>query len=327
MPDDQPIRIGRGEFTYDWQSDWLSLPEVPMTRKRGQTHGIGVLSSGGVVLFAQTAPQSISVFTPGGELRRRFGDYPGAHGLSIAREGDREVLWVTDIGRCTVQKVSLEGEVLLELPAPPLAPDKPAPAQQKYMPTWASAGPDGDVWVADGYGTHFVYRFAPDGTYRGRIGGEEGAGRFNEPHSVRFSPEGEGGEGGEMWITDRSNLRVCVYDAEGRYLRHSDTACHSPADFAFRGGRTYVAEIAGGVKVLDADLNVLASLGDNPDVTPHQTPGNWWPADTPPGWPNDRSTLRPGVFHTPHGIAVTPRGDVLVAEWVVGGRVVRLRAV
>ena len=317
------MTIGDGDFRYDFHDFYLDpLPDAPHPGGgSGRTHGVAVLDGGDLLLFRQGSP-AVLRYSPQGELKASFGDFAGAHGLEVVKEDGREVLWVTDEVSCKVQKLSLDGEVLMDLPSPPSDETigGEEPARQRYVPTWATVAPSGDVFVGDGYGSHFVFRFGPDGTYKGKLTGEEGAGRFNEPHSVRFSPDGE------LFITDRSTRRVTVYDADGRYLRHSDTACHSPADFAFGGGHVYVAEILGEVKVLDAELNVLAALGTNQGrhfPSPDE-PAGWYPGPDG-GYPDvPRDTLEVGQFHTPHGIAVAPNGDIYVGEWYEGGRVIKL---
>ena len=312
--------VGTGEFRYDFVDDWVKI------RTGGPTHGVAVLPDGRVAVFHQNAPgdPAVLLLDPDGRRVGGFGDYSGAHGMSWV-DGADGGLWVTDQDSADVHKLSPDGEVLMHLDPPPARDlDGGGSGRDKFVPTWADVGPDGDVWVADGYGTWRVFRYAGDGTYKGYLDGTEGAGRFREPHGIAVSPEGE------LWVGDRSNLRVCVYDAAtGEIVRHSDAACHSPAAFAFHGGNAYVAEIAGAVKVLDRDLEVLADIAPSPLVTPNK-PGDghgWYPVEgnRPEGYPNvPRDTIPPDRFHTPHGIAVDAAGNVYVAEWYRGGRVVKL---
>ncbi len=314
------MQIEDNGFSYTWHEQWATLPES--SRSNGTTHGAGVLKDGRVVIFNQANP-AVLIYDADANLLDSFGDYPGAHGLIVREVDGEERLLITDQDSCQAQVLSLDGDVILDLPAPPadaIANDG-GEGRQNYIPTWLDRGPDGDYWIADGYGSWQVFRYDANGKYKAKIDGTEGAGRFNEPHGLAFSPDGE------LWITDRSNLRVCVYDSDGKYKRHSDAACHSPAAFAFSDGNAYVAEIAGGVKILDRDLNVLARLGDNPAITPNTAPGTWVPTEDhrQPGWPNvDPALLKEGHFHTPHGIAVGPDGSVYVVEWYRGGRVIKL---
>jgi len=184
--------------------------------------------------------------------------------------------------------------------------------------------------VGDGYGGSALYRYDADGKYLGRWTGEESdeAGRFDSPHGVAFSPDSE------LYVTDRANHRICVYGADGKLLRHSDSACHSPCSFAFYDDKVAVAELYGSVKVLDHELNVLAELGAHPNLVPKsgwEKKPKWdWPKWAEQvSWPEvDRAEhIKPGVFSSPHGIAATPNGDLYVVEWITGGRITKLEKI
>lgn len=311
------MRIGSGGFTYEWIDDWARITDTPTGRANGRTHGVAVSSSGDVLVFHQADP-AVLVFDRQGQLKRSFGSgFTGAHGMTLVREGGREFLWVTDQDSRTVAKLTLDGQVVQTIDAPP--------TEGKYVPTWAAVNPsNGDVWVADGYGSSHVHRYDRAGNYLATLDGTEGAGKFNCPHGIAFSPDGE------LWIADRANRRIAIYDGNGKYVRHRDVACHSPCGFDFLGDLVVVAELFGSVKVLDAKtLDVKADLGVG-EVGP--APGSdspWWPPRAPEGWPNLRGTphVKPGAFNSPHGACFAPNGDIYAVEWITGGRITKLRKV
>jgi hypothetical protein len=85
-----------------------------------------------------------------------------------------------------------------------------------------------------------------------------------------------------------------------------------------RRDHLYVADLMGRVTVLDADDQLVEHLGADDHVTERT------------GWPNaiaDGRMVRPpladGRFNSPHGITVVG-DDVIVTEWLLGGRWVRL---
>ena len=310
MTTDAPILEAAGH-RYRWHDDFVLLPLS--SRSNGRTHAAAELSDGRVVVFHQSNP-AVLVCNADGEVLNAWGDYVGAHGMTLLEHPDGphpQTLLLTDQGTGAVHECTPDGELLREVPPPP-ANRVPGGA---YMPTWAAVGPDGSTWVADGYGSSLVFRFDAGGTLVEALDGTEGAGRFDCPHGIAFDPEGR------LWIADRGNRRITLYDAEGRHLSHSDAACHSPCMFIFDGGRVYVPELHTGVKVLTPGLEVLGDLGVDRVIAEAKTHG------TPPPthWPNQpRSELAPGRFHTPHGLCVCGDGSLIVCEWIVGGRVTKL---
>lgn len=299
---------------YIWDDQWVKIPVSESARVNGRTHGVGVTRTGEVIVFHQ-AVDGLLIFDGNGNLRSASGGtrWLGAHGLTLACENGMEYLWLVDQASAEVVKVTLDGKTVQTLPKAP----HPAYSQGAiYVPTWAVCNPQGgDIWVADGYGSSLVHRFSANGDYRGSLDGTEGAGRFKTPHGiqVRVTPSGT-----ELWIADRGNRRVAVYDGEGRFLRQTGVA-HSPCAFDFREGMVLVPELYTGVKLLDADtLELIGEIGANNLISS---------GPRPEGWPNLAGTenVKPGLFNSPHGACFTPEGDIIVVEWIIGGRITRLR--
>src|SRR5437868_359136 len=97
----------------------------------------------------------------------------------------------------------------------------------------AAVAESGDVWVADGYGRHLVRRFDARGRHVQTLTGEEGVGRFDCPHGVAL--DRRRGEP-ELYVSDRANARIQVYDVEGRFRRVvSEGVVVTPTDLAFVG--------------------------------------------------------------------------------------------
>lgn len=315
------MQLGTAPHQYTWIEDWAQIPDTPAGRRSGRTHGIEVLPDGRVAVFCQAVP-AVLFYDADGHYLDGWGDrFIGAHGMILTTHDGEPAFWLVDELSCEVVKTTLDGETLLRLDPPP-ADQRP---DGKYVPTWADQNPaNGEIWVGDGYGGNALYRYAPDGTYQNKLN-ELGGMPLNSPHGLRFAPDGR------LWLTDRAHHRVLVLDGDANVLDQSTTACHSPCSFAFLNDHAYVAELFGGVKVLDPQLNVVADLGQNPWLAP---PDDWrsrpewaWPhAATEQGYPNIAGTdhLQPGRFNAPHGIAVAPSGDLYITEWIIGGRIIKL---
>jgi sugar lactone lactonase YvrE len=102
---------------------------------------------------------------------------------------------------------------------------------QLNQPNDVITAPDGSIFVSDGHNgqgmttnqaieagraagqTARVIKFAPDGTKLmewGRIGLEHG--EFRTPHALAFDSQGR------LWVADRGNHRIEIFDQDGNYL-------------------------------------------------------------------------------------------------------------
>ena len=117
-----------------------------------------------------------------------------------------------------------------------------------------------------------------------------------------------------MYIADRGNRRIQVYDLEGNFKRACGSEfLTSPSAFAAAGDLLIVAELRARLALLNLADNLIGYLGDNTSVAEVE------------GWPNVPSHLvEPGKFNSPHGIATDERGNIYVAEWLIGGRFTKL---
>jgi hypothetical protein len=107
-----------------------------------------------------------------GKLLHKWGkEYPGAHGLSLVKEGEREVLYFTDLVLNKVFKATTTGEILDEWGFPE-ASGKYKEAKQ-YKPSWTLHHPEGGFYVLDGYGLDYISHYDAKGKYEGIIGGKE----------------------------------------------------------------------------------------------------------------------------------------------------------
>ncbi len=311
--------IKSGLNTYKWIDDWAKIPDTPGGRENGRTHSVVASRTGNIIICHQASP-FILVYDNDGTLLSSWGHFPGVHGMTLVEENDMEYLWLTDEVSSRVVKMSLDGVEIMSLSQP----DHPAYVNgQRYVPTWEAQNPEtGEVWVADGYGASLVHSFSPAGKYQRSIDGTEGAGRFSQPHGINFRRDTHGPE---LFITDRMNRRIVVYDGSGNFRRASMSA-HSPCCFDFLGDRIVIPELFTGVKILDYNsLELVDEIGasDRVGIAPN---GAWWPPVAPEAWPNLAGTehIRPGFFSSPHGACFAPNGDIYAVEWIVGGRITKL---
>ncbi|PKB58913.1 MAG: hypothetical protein BZY83_04625 [SAR202 cluster bacterium Casp-Chloro-G2] len=313
------------------------MPDSATKREGWAHHGVAVTGSGQIITY-HPGDQTMLVLDQDGSFVRSWQvDLADAHGITLVNEGGQEMLWIADNGRKRqpgigydypaggargqVLKMDLEGNVLASL----TRPDLDVYREGMYSPTWVAVneerhGGNGDVWVADGYGQSYVHRYDKAGNHIASITGEEGeAGRFNCPHAIFIDRRGPGPE---LYVADRANGRVQVYDLEGRYLRtFGGDFLTTPSGFAVHRGTLVIAELRARLTLCDEEDEFLCYLGANEQVCEVE------------GWPNNKdvsgkviatSLLETGKFNSPHGLAADPQGNLYVAEWLIGGRFVRL---
>jgi DNA-binding beta-propeller fold protein YncE len=309
----QVSTLTAGPLSYTWIDNWARLPDTPIHRENGRTHGVAVTAAGDVVVFCQASP-AVLIFDSSGQLKRSWGErFLGAHGLTLTHENGADFLWLTDQGTAEVVKTDLNGKTVLTL----RRPDLPIYHEGGYSPTWVAVneerfGGNGDIWVTDGYGKNHIHRFDKSGRYIASINGEEGqAGAFKCPHGIDFDYR-RGAP--ELYIADRSNRRIQVYDAEGKFKRtFGQDILTSPCGFATSGQYLLIPELRARLAILDGDDRLVGYLGSNEAVCDM------------PGWPNHRKELiQPGKFNSPHGMTADPKGNLYVVEWIIGGRITKL---
>ena len=310
-------RTGEGSWTYAWQPGWMNLPDGVET---GNTHGCVVLDSAGRVYLNTDSARAVMVFASDGTFLRAFGEdlASGLHGMEITGEGAEERLWLTHTGRHEVLQATLEGEILWRLPWPEESGLYGSAGE--YKPTSVAVAPDGRFWVADGYGQSYSHRYDKAGNHLNSINGEEGqGGAFDNCHGIYVDRRRSEHE---LYIALRRNQHIQVYDLEGGYKRaFGSEFLSSPSGFVTHGDLMVVAELRARLAVLDKDDKLLCYLGENEEVCSVE------------GWPNNRndngeliptSLLQTGKFNSPHGMAVDAQGNLYVAEWLIGGRFIKL---
>ena len=154
------------------------------------------------------------------------------HGIHVDKQGN---VWIADFAGNKagdrghqVHKFSPKGEKLLSLGIA----GKPGSADGQFnQPNDVVVGPDGSIYVSDGHdaqgfttaqqvaegikrgATSRIQKFSPDGKFIkswGGIGVKHG--EFRTPHALMFDARGR------LWVADRGNHRLEIFDADGKYL-------------------------------------------------------------------------------------------------------------
>ena len=214
-------------------------PTLPLTEQHLALHAdlpgwaTGAVSGvaagkGGLLYVIQrgTDADPILVLNQHGKLIRSWGkgDFTLPHSLRIDQHGD---IWAIDAGSSKIIKYSPAGRKLLTINVEPV-PDTNSPFRGV---TDVAFAPNGIAFITDGYGNSRVLQYTAEGT-RLKEWGEPGAGpgQFHLPHAIQINTAGV------IYVADRENGRIELFDLAGRYLR----------DFT-DVGRCYALRLEGGV--------------------------------------------------------------------------------
>ena len=238
-------------------------------------------------------PKPLMEFDEHGAFVRAFGDglFTRAHGLRIDRDGS---LWATDVGGHVVYKLSPQGQMLLTLGTKGQAGawDESAGSRLLNQPNDVAIAANGDVFVAQGHtpgpmGDPRVLKFDKTGRFIKSWGGKgKEPGKFEVAHGIGIDA------GSLLWVADRENQRIQVFDQNGTFVREMKYA-GLPCSFAIGKDAVFMANgFAGQLVKMDLQGNVQAVTGK---------PGTGL-----------------GEFGEAHFIAVSPKGEIFVADSVNG---------
>lgn len=175
--------LGHGDFRYRVEKGWGDLD--PKKHPVKNCHEMVMDKKGRLLMLTDHPQNNMIIYDTSGKLLGYWTlSFPGAHGLSIHDEGDAEYLYITDPGLGRVVKCSLDGKILLELehPAKLGAFDETS----AYRPTETAIGPNGDIYVADGYGSQFILQYDAKGQFIRKFGGDSflQPNKFKQAHGV-----------------------------------------------------------------------------------------------------------------------------------------------
>lgn len=286
------IVLGDGDYCYEEVFDW---PIIPEGLDLGEVVDIAVDSQDNVYLFSRN-DYPVMVFDPDGALIQRWGEgfFMRPHGITIDSDGILNC--VDDVGHW-IGRFTQQGELIESIGTRGKGADYQSGAPFNLPTKVAFDQKTGAIYIADGYGNARIHKFSPEGTHLfswGEYGSDPG--QFNLPHSVCTDGEGR------VYVADRENHRVQVFDDQGNYLEQWNNL-HRPCGLHIAGANVYIGQlfcqypfnadypnIGACVSVHDLTGKRLARLGDT------------------------HFGEKPGQFIAPHGIGVDSAGNIYVGE-------------
>ena len=151
--------------------------------------------------------------------------YAWSFGHAVRIDKDDNI-WAIDKGSDMVIRFNPEGRVTMvfgrkqeasdETTGPLKHPVPPLPAEDGRFRqvTDVAFGPEGDIFISDGYINSRIAKADKDGNWI-KSWGNRGTnpGEFNTPHNIAADAKGN------VYVADRGNRRIQVFDSEGKFLR------------------------------------------------------------------------------------------------------------
>jgi hypothetical protein len=154
-----------------------------------------------------------------------------AHGMAVDRDDN---VWIVDTNGATVMKLSPEGKLLLTIGERGKRGDwdEARGLRRLWQPVMIAFAPNGDIYIAQGHanespndagsddrenniGAARVLHLDRTGTFINQwYGNSVGQGKFDSVHGLAIDPTN-----GDVWIGDREQYRIVVYNSAGQFLR------------------------------------------------------------------------------------------------------------
>ena len=215
-----------------------NLLKLPDDMHLGEASGVAVNSKGHIFVysrggsshgpaFGNTASQVLE-FDANGKFVREIGKnlyaWSFAHTVRIDKDDN---IWATDKGSDMIVKFNPQGRVMMVFGRKPEASDTEAKPHERNLepplphqdgrfrqPTDVAWGPDGTIYISDGYVNSRVAKISKDGDWIKSWGKRgKGQGEFNSLHSIAADAKGN------IYVGDRNNRRIQVFDGDGNFQR------------------------------------------------------------------------------------------------------------
>lgn len=232
------------EISYDSVPDFLKLPSDLYL---GEVAGVAVNSKGHVFVFSRgsttgpaygAAAAQLLEFDRNGRYLREIGKnlYAWSYAHAVRVDG-ADNIWAVDKGSDMIIKFNPLGRVAMvfgrkkeasdenDSPWTHMNPPRPAIDGEFRQPTDVTWDTAGDIFISDGYVNSRVAKYDKNGDWVKEWGKPgKNSGEFNTPHSIAAD------EKGNIYVADRGNARIQVFNPDGTFLREIRIDVPPPAD-------------------------------------------------------------------------------------------------
>ena len=266
---------------------------------------------GRILLLTNDTRNNVLIYDKNGKILEAWGtEYPGAHGLTLFDENGSDVLFICDNNRHQVIKTDIRGKVLMTLDYP--KETGVYAKAEEYVPTETAIAPNGDIYVADGYGKDLVIQYDAQGRYIRHFGGRgPEAKHLQNAHGVCVDLRDAARP--SLIVTSREQHAFKRYTLEGQYLETIALPGAWVCRPVIKGDYLYAAVLqsnsrpwaqSGFVTILDKQNKAVSNL-----------------AGSEPTYKNgalEESYQTIKIFQYPHDVCIDDEENLYVAQWNSG---------
>ncbi len=303
------VVIGHNSHRYKVDMAWGNLDPSKVPVK--DCHEMVQDSKGRIVMLTNHTKNNVIIYDKSGKLLETWGTaYPGGHGLTLVKENGTDFLLITDYERHQVIKTTLDGQVVFEIDYP--AETGKYASKEEFKPTETTVLPNGDFYVADGYGNQFIMHYNNKGELLNYFGGKgTGNGEFLNAHGICLDDRNASDPC--LLISARELNVLKRFSLEGKYLSSIDVPgaliCRPVVHqqdvyFAVLRSRQSSHSDSGFLLIMDKDNRVVSCPG----------------ATAPDYQQGDLKELYQSIrlFQYPHDVCIDEDDNMYVAQWNSG---------
>lgn len=323
----KPEILGHGNYTYRVHKDWGKLN--PQQHPIKNCHAMVQLKNKDFLVLCDDTKHNFLLYNPEGKLKKAWmTEYPGAHGLELFEQNGKEFLIIVDSGWAVrngkqyretgrVAKTSVTGQLVFGLGHPQtVGAYNPG---QTYMPCDAAVAPNGDIYIADGYGSQWVTQYDKHGRYIRKFGGPQDpnpSARLKNSHGVSIDLRDP--KNPKLIVSSRGENKLKFFTMDGKFLHAVDLPGAFGGQAVVHGENLYVGVCWSKEKGQGARLNnsgFIAILDKNNQVI--SCPGGNQPTYVDGKIQPMYQTTK--TFMHVHDLCISDDGDIYVVQWNAKG--------
>jgi hypothetical protein len=320
----EDLIIGHGGYRYKVDKAWAKINAG--TTPLANCHEMVQDSKGNLIMLGDEPKNNILIFDRSGKLLDTWGHgFPGGHGLSISKEGETDYLMITDCGYFNnpkgggnsqagqVVKMTTDGRLVFAIGHPrTIGVYKD---EEPFRPTETAIAPNGDIYVADGYGSDYIIHYNNKGQYIRHFGGHNNS---NPDHNLRnahgVTVDTRQKDKPVLICTSREENCFKVFSMDGKYLNKIDMPGMYVCRAVVNGENLYAGtcwskdangkrkDRSGFVTILDKQNKVISNPGG---TSPNYKSGSLQPVM------QDETA----VFSHCHDVCIDDEKNLYVCQW------------